>query len=381
MALRNGLQECSKKVVLGVPACEHLFMPAGMVPRLGCFASLSRSFSGGVSALCSIEGAPGKILILRGGALGDFVLTLPAIGLLRSAFPQSRMELIAHPRIASLAKPPYVERVLSIENAALAPFFSPNSDLDSGMAAYFSQFDLTVSYLSDPEGVFESRLRQCGVSSYVAAFCVPQKQHAVWEWASALSPLGLYLQDPVCRICLTAQERECARMRFALGNSGPRLALHPGSGSARKNWPVDRWMELAGFFLENCPDGQLLIVGGEADQVQIGRMRAVLAGWGPRVGFVWDEEPRLLAALLEQCHLFVGHDSGVSHVAAAVQTPCLLLFGPTDPEVWAPPGRWVRVIQSPDSQLEGIPLLAVQSALLETIREFNCCHPRPDFLE
>jgi ADP-heptose:LPS heptosyltransferase len=42
--------------------------------------------------------------------------------------------------------------------------------------------------------------------------------------------------------------------------------------------------------------------------------------------------------------LFLGHDSGVSHLAAAVGTPCVLLFGPTDPAMWAPPGEYVRVI-------------------------------------
>ena len=52
-----------------------------------------------------------------------------------------------------------------------------------------------------------------------------------------------------------------------------------------------------------------------------------------------------LAAALARGRLFLGHDSGVSHLAAALGTPCVLLFGPTDPAVWAPPGAHVRVIR------------------------------------
>jgi heptosyltransferase III len=57
-----------------------------------------------------------------------------------------------------------------------------------------------------------------------------------------------------------------------------------------------------------------------------------------------------LAAVLAQC-LFIGHDSGISHLAAAVEAKCLLLFGPTDPEVWAPQGKNVRVTRAPESNL------------------------------
>ena len=52
-----------------------------------------------------------------------------------------------------------------------------------------------------------------------------------------------------------------------------------------------------------------------------------------------------LAAVLSRCRLFLGHDSGVSHLVAAVGTPCVLLFGPTDPAMWAPPGDHVRVLR------------------------------------
>ncbi len=61
-----------------------------------------------------------------------------------------------------------------------------------------------------------------------------------------------------------------------------------------------------------------------------------------------------LAAVLERCALFLGHDSGVSHIAAAVGTPCVLLFGATDPHVWAPANPNVRVVRAPTRELKDV---------------------------
>ncbi|MFA5058011.1 MAG: glycosyltransferase family 9 protein, partial [Opitutaceae bacterium] len=69
-----------------------------------------------------------------------------------------------------------------------------------------------------------------------------------------------------------------------------------------------------------------------------------------------------LAVQLAQCRLFLGHDSGLSHLAAAVGTPCVLLFGPTDPAMWAPPGGHVRVIRRGET-LDAIAIEEVLAAV------------------
>jgi len=68
-----------------------------------------------------------------------------------------------------------------------------------------------------------------------------------------------------------------------------------------------------------------------------------------------SDAPRL-AAVLRQCRLFLGHDSGISHLAAAVGTPCVLLFGPTDPAVWAPANPQVAVVTAADYNLASLPV-------------------------
>ncbi|MEY2558792.1 MAG: heptosyltransferase [Verrucomicrobiota bacterium] len=96
-----------------------------------------------------------RILVIRGGAIGDFVLTLPAIKLLRDRFPKSHLEILGYEHIIALAqKRYYAAAIRSIESGALARFFARNSDLPSELIDYFGGFDLIVSYLFDPDGIF-----------------------------------------------------------------------------------------------------------------------------------------------------------------------------------------------------------------------------------
>src|SRR5437764_11729619 len=107
-----------------------------------------------------------RILVIRGGAIGDFILTLPALKALRDSMPDAHIEILGYKHIAALAENRfYAQAVRSIEYGPLASFFTKNSELPAELAAYFASFDLIISYLYDPDGVFESNLRRCGVEN------------------------------------------------------------------------------------------------------------------------------------------------------------------------------------------------------------------------
>jgi heptosyltransferase-2 len=78
-----------------------------------------------------------------------------------------------------------------------------------------------------------------------------------------------------------------------------------------------------------------------------------------------------LAAVLERAALFLGHDSGISHLAAAVSAPCLLLFGPTDPAIWAPANHQVRIAIAPNGDLSALSLEAVQKEIASAFPELR----------
>src|SRR4029077_16368437 len=95
-----------------------------------------------------------RILVIRGGAIGDFILTLPALKALREARPEAHIEILGYKHIAVLAEEGfYAQGVQSIESGPLARFFARNSELPAELADYFASFDLLISYLYDPDRI------------------------------------------------------------------------------------------------------------------------------------------------------------------------------------------------------------------------------------
>src|SRR5205823_12912134 len=96
-----------------------------------------------------------RILVIRGGAIGDFILTLPSLKALRDARPDAHIEILGYKHIAGLAEDRfYTQAVRSIEYGPLSSFFAQNSELPAELAGYFSNFHLVISYLYDPDRIF-----------------------------------------------------------------------------------------------------------------------------------------------------------------------------------------------------------------------------------
>lgn len=284
-----------------------------------------------------------RILVIRGGAIGDFILTLPAIGALRQRWPSARLEILGYPRTAALADGRhYADAVRSIDAAPMARFFVPESDLDPSLAGYFASFDLVLSYLYDPDDLFSSNLRRAGVRRLLRASSKPDREHAAVHFARPLAKLGLHI-EPHPRLFPNDADRAFADSFFSQipnpdSQSSRRLiALHPGSGGEHKVWPADRWAAVIRWLQKQTRDG-ILLVGGEADA----NARRALVPLNLPVA--WNLPLPQLAAVLERCTLFAGHDSGITHLSAAVGIPTLALFGPTSPDIWAPLGPRVRVV-------------------------------------
>jgi heptosyltransferase-3 len=291
------------------------------------------------------------------------VLTLPAIKLLRDGFSGARLEILGHKHIAAIAENRfYADAVGSIESASLARFFTKELEPRPDIAAYFASLDLVLSYVHDPDQTFQRKVRATGRAQFLAG---PSKldngEHAARQLARPLAALGLSLADPAARIFPSAGDREAIR-HLRAANTQNVIALHPGSGSATKNWPVDNWIELANVLLSE--GYRLLIVGGEADGDRLQTLKAALER--KQVQFAENLPLPHLAALLEG-QTFVGHDSGISHIAAAVGARCLLLFGKTDPAIWAPANANVAVLRAPAGDLALLEIDTVAAALRAAI--------------
>ena len=147
--------------------------------------------------------------------------------------------------------------------------------------------------------------------------------------------------------------------RLAIPNRLPTLnqiALHPGSGSESKNWPETQWAELLGRLVAES-EINLLLVGGEAEGERLQRLAAQLPS--ARHALARSLPLAELAARLQSGAGFVGHDSGISHLAAALGLPCVVLWANTLEAVWRPHGRDVVVLRDH----AGLPALRVQRVL------------------
>ena len=296
----------------------------------------------------------GSILVIRGGAIGDFILTLPAIAALRRQFPAANLEILGYPHIAQLALAGgLVNALRPIEAQALAGFFARGGELAEGLVDYFSDFDLIISYLYDPDAIFQDNVARCTPAQFIVGphrALDAQGDHATKVYLKPLERLAIFDPDPIPRLSFVPAER-----RVSEPESSSPLALHPGSGSERKNWPEAKWAELLARLIE-ISSMSLLLVGGEAEGDRLSRLAAGLPS--DRVRVAQSLALSDLGRRLARCRGFVGHDSGISHLAAAVGLRTLVMWGETALQVWRPPSDNVVVIQHPDG-LEHLPVETV----------------------
>jgi ADP-heptose:LPS heptosyltransferase len=157
--------------------------------------------------------------------------------------------------------------------------------------------------------------------------------------------------EPALLTSTPDEEREAARWLCKLPAGF--VAIHPGSGSPAKSWPAERFRDLQRLL---APGQATLVVLGPAE-AHLAAMFADDSGAGAASSLVAQAlSLRVLGAVLAQAGLFVGNDSGVSHLAAAWGAPTLALFGPTDPRTWSPEGRRVQTLRATGDRIDQLAL-------------------------
>ncbi len=298
----------------------------------------------------------GRILVVRGGAIGDFILTLPAISALRKQFPDAELEVLGYSHIAHLAVAGgLAKNVKSMESGGLAGFFARNGELDEGFAGYFSGFNLILSYLYDPDEVFKANVARCTRAQFVSGPHRPDESlavHATEVFLKPLEQLAIFDADSVPRL-------EVVRAFENTVTAGRWIAAHPGSGSTSKNWPLHKWADLLQNVMKSTTMN-LLLIGGEAEREWLGDLAAKLPP--TRLKVLQSAPLPELARWLACCSAFIGHDSGITHLAAAVGVKSLALWGHTVEDVWRPRARELILLR--DSRgLEHLAVDIVQNNL------------------
>lgn len=296
-----------------------------------------------------------RILVLRGGAIGDFVLTLPALQALRKRWPEAHIEVAGYPHIAELAQAGgLADRIISLDKADIARYFSLRPCISDEQVAYLKSFDFIVSYLYDPDGSVRRNMLGAGARQVIYGCPIVRNAHAIDHFMKPLEELAIYAEEMERpRLLLKDAHMEKGRRRVKKAENRV-VAIHQGSGSPKKNWPVDKFTELAGRLVRQIFIMPMFIIG-EADadiarELSDKRCEAFVLSNCSLVE---------LAEALSACDGYVGNDSGVTHIAASLGIPVVALFGPTNAEIWAPRGPKVKVISGVDQTTEGLAAISV----------------------
>jgi ADP-heptose:LPS heptosyltransferase len=268
------------------------------------------------------------ILVIHPGALGDVLQTVPALRGLRAVAPAAPITFVGQPRLARLlVELGAAQQARAFDGFGLEALFV-DAPAPAAIAEAVSRVKYVVSWFGSRDETYRRRLHALVPRALVAA-PVPDDDTPVWRhllgtlagWDLAIPERVEPLRAPP----LPADEGPAAAPR-------PQLVVHPGSGGDWKRWPAERFAEVI-HALRHRRAFEVLVHQGPADAEAASRLLALLEG--NAAALLEPELPRL-AAVLGGARAYLGGDSGVSHLAATVGAPSVVLFPPATRRRWAP---------------------------------------------
>ena len=304
-----------------------------------------------------------RILLIQLGDIGDVVLSFPCIRALKEQFPDAQVLAAVRDKAKDLLDAcPWADDVIPIEQTDLsisgtilyqfrflkrlrAFRFDLVFDLRAGtrgaILARLSGATLRIGFHSAKETFWRNRM-----FTHLKAYKYDPNLHQSTHYQSLLNQCGIRATQPHPKIILSEEHNQKARLlmeRHCINLDKQLIAIHPFALWRYKEWPLEKTTELVKHLTKSI-DRKILILGAPAEKSraqqivdQCKNKPANLAG---------ETTLSVLAAVINYCMLMIGMDSAVGHISAAVSTPCITIFGPGKPSVWAPIGASNRIVQS-----------------------------------
>jgi heptosyltransferase-2 len=283
-----------------------------------------------------------RVVIVFPGALGDLLLALPALRLVRARHAAARLTLVvASPLVALAGLVDVADEVANLDGADAAGLFGGE------LPRWLADEPTLYSWLGSGDAALCARLgRATRAAHFHRVERGPGERHVSADYIRALGLVPASPEPAPARFRPPLMSTLASDLLARL--APPVLAVHPGAGSRAKRWDTAGFVQVANWW--RSAGGTALTVAGPAE-----------AGETPMLGPAEARDWPLpdLAALLAGVALFLGHDSGISHLAAAVGAPGVVLFGPTEARRWRPLSPEVVALQARSARPDGIDLRAL----------------------
>lgn len=290
--------------------------------------------------------------------MGDTILTYPTVEALKRRFPTSEISILVPDHLADLWKTfPYIENIIPFDNRkGMASFFE---DLRISRLLRKERFNLGFILPRSFRSAFQIYLAGVPIRvgyqdegrSFLLTHRIRRRKellrvHRVYYYQELLKPFGEknHLSSP----CLPLREEDRRWAEEILKGKGlpdgrPMIGINPGAAyGLAKCWFPDRFGEL-GRRLSQTWKARILVFGRVEERKMADRILSYLGGEG--VDLTGQTNLLQLAALLEKCSLLITNDTGTMHIASAIRTPVVAIFGPTDPVATGPWGKGHVVVR------------------------------------
>ncbi|HEY5001503.1 MAG TPA: glycosyltransferase family 9 protein [Ktedonobacteraceae bacterium] len=283
-----------------------------------------------------------RYLVIRPGAIGDTLLTFPVIQALRAQSSDPYVTFVGNAAVLPLMLASHIaEEVFDYDSRQWSALFSTNGIHSSTLPALLQHIDVAICWLRDPEHIVERNLHAFGIQRIIIAPGRPlpdEHIHIVDYLARTFS-----LQLPIPFSPLLPMHKNGGTMDKGIQP----IAIHPGSGGAHKCWPISHFASLIIALWQR--DLPILLLAGPADAERMAVLLSLLPSppSSTLLTILVDAPLCTVAQQLQHCLGYIGNDSGITHLAALLATPTIVLFGPSDPAIWRPYGSTTRVLYEP----------------------------------
>jgi predicted lipopolysaccharide heptosyltransferase III len=303
-----------------------------------------------------MNGPYASFLLTKLRYIGDVLLTTPAIRAIREAYPSAHITMLVNRGTEDVLRHnARLDRVVTVERGTTDRLAALRREWELVRRLRQVRYDVSVDFFSGDRAAFLSLA--CGVPLRIGfAGREGFRRWVLNRQADIQGPihmlernllllqqtLGLEPGDTRPELQTGPDDEDYADgwlQRRGLGDAGF-VAIHPGGRAWFKRWPAERWAAL--IDLLQAEGHPVILTGGPAEEADLRRIAAAAAT--PIPSAAGQTSILQLAALLRRARLFIGNDSGPMHLAAAVGTPVVALFGPTEPELWRPWGEGHVVI-------------------------------------